>query len=66
MFSFIPFLFISYLGTAPNETISKFIAILIGLNAFEFGSFDEFDKVKNTDISDLNHINLTELYKRVT
>ncbi|KAJ6635968.1 Pickpocket protein 19 [Pseudolycoriella hygida] len=55
-----------YLGSAANETISKFHEFLIGLNAFEFGSFDEFENVKDANMSDLNHINLTELYKRVT
>lgn len=57
--------YISYLGTATNETIAKFNDIIIGLNAFEFGSFDEFVKIQDVNITDLNHINLTKLYKRV-
>lgn len=59
------FLFPSYLRSATNETISKFNDIITGLNAFEFGSFDEFLSIKDEDITDLDHINMTELYKRV-
>lgn len=55
----------SYLGNATNETVSKFNDIIVGLNAFEFGSFDEFTNIENVNVTDLDHINLTELYKRV-
>lgn len=57
--------YLSYLGTADNGTISKFNDIIVGLNNFEFGSFDEFATVRNINLADLDHINLTELYKRV-
>ncbi len=56
---------ISFIGTAPNETVSKFDDIIIGLNALEFGGFDDFDNIDNVNITDLDHINLTDLYRRV-
>lgn len=57
--------FQSYLRAANNTTLSKFYDLITGLNGFEFGSFDEFQKITNVDVSDLDHINLKQLYKRV-
>lgn len=59
------FWYFSYLQNADNFTISKFYNIVEGLNGFEFGSFDQFVKIKDMDLSDLDHINMKDLYKRV-
>lgn len=47
-------------------TTAKLVDVIEGLNGFEFGSFDEFVKIKDTDLSDLDHINLKDLYRRVS
>lgn len=61
-----PFATASYLKNANNVTTSKLYDVIAGLNGFEFGSFDEFAKIKDIDVSDLDHIDLKELYKRVS
>ncbi len=55
----------SYLQNANNVTISKLHEVIKGLNKFEFGSFDEFVRIKDVDTTDLDHIDLKELYQRV-
>lgn len=55
----------SFLKNASNETIEKLTDIIVGLNSFEFSSFEEFDQMVDKDLSDLNHINMTDLYLRV-
>ncbi|KAJ6633823.1 Pickpocket protein 19, partial [Pseudolycoriella hygida] len=53
-----------FLNDASNETVNKLRDIIIGLNSFEFSSFEEFELIIQNDLSDLDHINMTELYLR--
>lgn len=55
----------SFLSNASNVTIGKLTDIIVGLNSFEFSSFEEFEQMAEIDLSDLDHINMTELYIRV-
>lgn len=55
----------SFLKNGTNESIGKLTDIIIGLNSFEFSSFEDFEHMIDSDLSDLDHINMTELYLRV-
>lgn len=57
----------SFLETGSDANIGKKLTdIIIGLNSFEFSSFEEFEKlVEESDLSDLDYINMTEIYLRV-
>ena len=54
-----------YLPNASQKAIDYFEQYLKTLNRLEFGSFDEFVGIENWDISELEHINLRELYETV-
>ncbi|XP_037034912.1 pickpocket protein 19-like [Bradysia coprophila] len=54
-----------FLKNGTSETIGKLTEIIIGLNSFEFSSFEHFENVVHKDVSDLDNINVTELFSRV-
>lgn len=55
----------SYLPNGTAEVRAKLMHVLVGLNSFEFGSFDAFGAVKQMSLVELEHINITELYRSV-
>lgn len=55
-----------FLPNASTENTEKLTDVLIGLNVFEFGSFDEFIRIHNVSLLDLEHINITALYRHVS
>lgn len=54
-----------FLPNASTENKEKLTNVLIGLNVFEFGSFDEFKLIHNVSLLDLEHININALYRHV-
>lgn len=56
----------SFIKNGNNETIRKLTEVVIALNTFEWSSFEYFEDIVKTDVSDLEHINMTELYLRVS
>lgn len=61
----IKIVYFRYLPNGDKEAIRKLEHVLLGLNGFEFGSFDQFESIYNVSLSELDHIDITELYKLV-
>lgn len=55
-----------FLPNASAENTQKLINLVFSLNNFEFGSFDEFKQMYNDSFLELEHINITSLYRHVS
>lgn len=58
-------MFYSFLPNHTQDAEDKLIEVLVGMNSFEFGSFDVFEPLTNLSVAELDHINLTDLYRQV-
>lgn len=54
------------LQNASAVTKKHFRAFLHTLNTLEYGSFDEFVGIKDWNVTEMNHINLLEMYEKIT
>lgn len=54
-----------FLPNGTNDSRIKLEKFIVGLNHFEFGSFNEFESLVNESLDELDHINITELYIEV-
>lgn len=52
-------------NNASAETVAHFYSYLKTLSTFEYGSFTEFGDIQEWNITELDHIDLLELYEDV-
>lgn len=55
-----------YIPNASTQTVEHFYSFLKVLSTLEYGSFDEFVGIQEWDITELEHIDLLQLYQDVS